>query len=413
MSNSLRISKVLASVMVTGLLAVAVGAASAAQPQAAQPKVSQANRENFKLADEAFKAKRYSEVVAKANAALANPERTRDDVFAAHSFLYNAASAQNDNAGMMKAIEGQIESGFLSPAGVNQAYRNLLGMSYQQKDYRNAINYGQQLIKAGDTSPDVYQWVGQGYYELKEFNEAVRFFNNLVTEKEKRGQRPDRNELILLQSSYDKAGNKDAAQATLEKVIKFYPDAGTWALLQHDVKREKLDPRQKLHLYRLMELTGNLKQGPDYMAFSDAAMTAGLQAESRRVLESGIKTNALTGDARVRAERYIKSAAARAEAMRAELPKMEANAKSAPTGDQYVSLGMAYYSFGDYAKAVTALQAGIAKGGLKNPADARTALGVAQIKAGQKGEALKTFRAAKPDDAVTRRIVQLWALYAS
>ncbi len=74
---------------------------------------------------------------------------------------------------------------------------------------------------------------------------------------------------------------------------------------------------------------------------------------------------------------------------------------------------MALYSFEQYREAVAALQAGLSRGNLRNTADARMTLGVALIKAGQKGEALKTFRSTKADDEVTQRIVQLWALYAS
>lgn len=402
------------SVLMAGLVALAGVGSHAAQPQVPTPKVSQANRVNLKEAQDALNARRFSEAVAKANAALANPGRTRDDVFAAHTFLYRAAQAQDDNAGMMKAIEGQIESGFLPPALVNQQYRNLIGMAYRARDFRKVIDYGQQLIKSGDADADVYQWVGQGYYEMKDYAAAVKFFEGLVDEKEKRKQRPSRNELILLQSSYLKAGKKDAAQATLEKIVRYYPDAGTWAALLYEVKRERLDARQQLLLYRLMEATGNLKQDAEYMEYSNAALAANLYAESQRVLETGLKANVFKpGMEHDRAQRYIKSAAARAAAARSELPKQEAAAKAAPNGEPYVALGMSLYSFGEYARAISALQAGIAKGGLRSLPDAQMSLGIAQVKAGQKAEALKTFRGVKFNDEISQRLAQLWALYAS
>lgn len=416
MRNSLHKSGSAWTSIIVAALLVLPGAATLAaqQSQVPVPKVSQANRVNLKEAQDALNARRYSEVVAKSNAALANPAKTRDDVFAAHTFLYQAAMAQGDNAGMMKALEGQIESGFLPPALVNQQYRNLLGMAYRARDFRKVIDYGQQLIKSGDTSADVYQWVGQGYYEMKDFAAAVRFFEGLVSEKEKRNQRPSRNELILLQSSYAKAGKKDAAQATLEKIVRYYPDSATWLALLYEVKRERLDARQQLRLYRLMDVTGNLKQGPDFMEYSNAALAANLYAESQRVLEAGLKANAIpAGTEQDRARRYINSAAARAAAARSELANQESAAKAAPTGEAYVTLGMTLYSFGEYARAVSALQAGIAKGGLRSVADAQMALGMAQVKAGQKAEALKTFRAAKFEDDINQRLAQLWALYAS
>jgi TolA-binding protein len=404
----------LASMVGTAVLALASVTASGAQPQIPTPSISQASRADIKAAKEAIDGKRYSEAAAKANAVLASSGKTKDDAFAAYSFLFTAAQAQGDKAGMMKALEGQIETGFLPPAAQTLQYRNLLGMAYQNKDFRKAIEYGQLLIKGGDTSPEVSQWVGQGYYELKEYPAAVKFFEGVVGDKEKRGAKPGRNELIQLRSAYDKVGNKDAAQSTLEKVVKYYPDAGTWSALLYDVKKERLDPRQKLHLYRLMELTGNLKQPQDFLAYSEAATAQGLLAESKKVLEAGMKINAFpAGTEQDRAKRYIASATKSIDASKGELPKLEGEAKAAPNGEKYVMLGNTHYSFDQYANAVSALQAGLTKGGLKNDADARVTLGVAQLKAGQKGEALKTFRATKTDDEVTRRLVQLWALYAS
>jgi TolA-binding protein len=414
MRGKLRTSGSLWAPMMAGMLVLAGGAAHAAQPPPMPvPKVSEANRVNLKEAQDALNARRYSEVVAKSNAALANPAKTRDDVFAAQNFLFRAASAQGDNAGMMQAMEGQIESGFLPPALVNLQYRNLIGMAYQQKDFRKVVEYGQQLIKAGDTGADVTKWVGQGYYEMKDYAAAVRFFDGIVSDKEKRGQRPSRDELILLQSSYVKAGKKDSAKATLEKVVRYYPDSGTWLALLYEVKRERLAPRQQLQLYRLMEVTGNLKQGPDFMQYAIAALEASLHAESQRVLEAGLKANAFpAGIERDRAQRYVKSATTVAAKTRSEMPKLESEAKAAPTGDKYVTLGMTLYSLGEYDKAIAALQAGMARGGLRAEPDARMALGIAQVKAGQKAEALKTFRTVKFDDEISQRIAELWALYA-
>jgi TolA-binding protein len=76
-------------------------------------------------------------------------------------------------------------------------------------------------------------------------------------------------------------------------------------------------------------------------------------------------------------------------------------------------LGIVYYSFAQYPQAIDALQAGIARGGLKNTADAQLTLGTAQLRAGQKAQAAQTFKAIKSDNEVTQRIAKLWALHAT
>jgi TolA-binding protein len=220
--------------------------------------------------------------------------------------------------------------------------------------------------------------------------------------------------LILLQSSYDKAGNKEAAQATLEKVVRHYPDSKTWLALIYDLKKEVKDPRTRVQLYRLLDSTGNLDLAADFTAYSDSAMALGLMAEAGRVLDKGIKVKAFATQTEAdRAARYLASATERAASGKAELAKLATEAKGAATGNEYVALGMQQASYEMYADAVESLRAGIAKGGLKNATDAQMTLGYAQFRAGQKSEAIKTFREVNGgSDDVTQRLAKFWAMHS-
>lgn len=404
---------IIRSVLVAAVLSV--GGVAIAGQAPAQPKTSPALAETFTALQSAFNAKRYPEATAKAQEVLASSRKTPDDVYAAHGFLAQIASAQRNAAGQISAMEGMLDSGFSPGAATqNQLRKGLASAYFAQKNYPQALKYGTALISSGAADEDVYTVVGQSYFQSKNYAESVKLFGGLVSNDEKAGRRPDRRQLILLQNSYDKAGNAEAAQATLEKLVRHYPESQTWNALLYEVKKERLDPRQKLHVFRLMESTGNLNRGPDFMDYSDAATSLNLPNESHHVLDRALKAQAFEQQTeRSRAERYFASAKTRADAHRAQLAKLEADAKAAPTGNEYVNLGMGYYSFGQYPKAVESLKAGIAKGGLKNAADAQLTLGAAQLKAGQKAEAAKTLRAIEGGDEVTQRIAKLWALHAS
>jgi tetratricopeptide (TPR) repeat protein len=407
----------MSKVIVRSVLVAAVlcfgGLASAGQ--AAGPRTSPALAETFTALQSAVNAKRYAEATAKAREVLASPRKSPDDVYAAHGFLAQIATAQRDAAGQIAAMEGMLESGF-SPgtATQNQLRKGLASAYFAQKNYAQALKYGTAMIQSGSADPDVKTVVGQSYYAQRNFGEAVKFYGGEVSNAEKAGRRPDRNDLNFLYNSYSKAGNQDAAQSTLEKLVRHHPDPNTWLALLYEVKKERLDPRQKLHVFRLMDSTGNLKRGPDFMDYSTAATQLGLANESQYVLDAGLKGEAFEQQVeRDRAMRYLKSETTRAATLRAELAKQEAAARAAPTGNEYVALGMAHYSFRQYPKAIEALKAGIAKGGVKNVADAQLTLGAAQLKAGQKAEAAQTLKAIKAEDEVTQRIAKLWALHAS
>lgn len=404
-------SKSILPALAAGLVLALGGAV--ATPAFAQQKVSEASAKTLKAAQDAVTAKRYGEAIAKSNEALANPKKTAYDTLVAYQFLAYVYGQQNNPAEAAKALQGQIDSGALPPAEVNKTRKTLVQIAAQQRNHDSVIAIGNDLIKSGAADGDVYQLVGQSYYAQGKYGDSSKLFANLVSDQEKRGAKPREQYLKLLQSSYEKAGNKDAAQKTLEKLVLHYPTPSTWNYLLFELKAEKQDPRQKLHLYRLIHDTGNLKQGRDFADYSEACTYAGLPAESSRVLDAGLKANAFTDEAgRARAERYLTSSRTRASESLAELPKLETEAKQTPTGDRDVAIGMVLFSQGQYARAVEALSRGIAKGGLRDPADAQLTLGIAQLRAGDKASAGKTFRSIQTDDAITQRIAKLWALHA-
>jgi tetratricopeptide (TPR) repeat protein len=404
-------SVLVAAVLAAGSFVALAGQAPVSGPQ---PKTSPALAEKFTAAQKALDAGQFAAAAGPLREILANPQKKPDDVYAAHSMLARVAGGQKDMPGTIASMEGMLTSGFdAGPAIQNQLRRGLQGAYYTTKNDVESIKYGTELIRNGGADGETYTFLGQSYYRSRNYGDAVKTFSGLVADAEKAGRRPERNMLILLQSSYDKAGNKEAAATTLEKVVRYYPDPKTWLALLYDLKKEKLDPRQRLSLFRLMDSTGNLEQSADFSAYSDAAMALGLWAEAARVLDKGVKAKAFATQADTeRAERYRKSAVDRTEAARAELAKQEADARAAPTGNEFIALGMAQLSFEQYPQAVESLKAGIAKGGLKNAADAQMSLGIAQFKAGQKGEAVKSFRAVNGSDELSQRLAKFWALHS-
>ncbi len=403
--------RVIVATMVVAIGGAFAGGAMAQTPPS--PKVSPNFAKTFKAAQEAQVAKRWPEVIAKAQEVLAASGRKPDDTYYANYLLFDAYKAQNNNPEIAKALEGIIESGFLPPPSQAPFLNALTALSMQTKSYDKTIEYGTRLIRSEQATAEIYTTVGQAYFAQGKYGEAGKFFSGLVNDTEKKGRTPREQDIRMLYSSYDKAGNKDGAQTALEKWVKFYPAPTTWNALLYDVRAETQDRRQKLHLYRLLESTGNLKQLKDFNDFSDAATYAGLPAEAQRVLLAGLKADVYKVDTdKARAQRLADSAGKMADTDKASLPKREAEAKAGKTGDLDVALGLAYFSYADYPSALEALQRGIGKGVAKNLADAQITLGEAQLKAGDKAGALKTFASVKTEDANAQRIAKLWSLHA-
>lgn len=412
--------KPLLSVVAAGLILVGmaqISPAMAQQAAAPTPDLSQPLRETFRAAQAAQKAKRWNEVIAKAQEVLASSNRKPDDTYYAYYLLYAAHNAQGHKAEELKALQGLVDSGFLNAAQSAQFTNAVMGLAFQAKDYDTAIEYGTRLTRSGHANPQVFTTIGQSYYQKGDFPESARFFRSLIDEQVKRGQKPIEQNVVMMHSAYEKIGNKEGVTHALETLVVHFPKSQYWDALLYSLRSDPdLQMREKLQVYRLMWATGTLKLGRDFSGFAELAERVGLKAEAQKVFEAGLKANAFTSDSeKATAERRMESVAKGAAAERAQLPKLERSAASAATGEDSVALGMAYYAYGQPEKAVAALQQGLDKGGLPEElgVEARLMLGMAQLRAGDKAASHRTFTGIKTDNARMQRIARLWALYAS
>ncbi|HWE22828.1 MAG TPA: hypothetical protein VG496_02695, partial [Myxococcales bacterium] len=167
-----------------------------------------------------------------------------------------------------------------------------------------------------------------------------------------------------------------------------------------------------LQTYRLMSEVDVLKNPDDYTEMAQLALEAGSPGEAQRVLEKGFAKGVFADQrSKDRNQRLLESAKKSAAADQQTLAKVEKEADAAPNGMKSVGLGLAYLGYGQYDKATDAISRGLAKGGVKDEAQARLLLGIAQLKAGHKDDATKSFHAVKGDPSL-ERLANLWTLHA-
>jgi len=155
-----------------------------------------------------------------------------------------------------------------------------------------------------------------------------------------------------------------------------------------------------------------LKKHEANTEMAQLALDAGSPGEAQSILEKGFEKKVFP-DARAQAKnkRLLDSAKHRAAADLAALPKMDKDAAADKNGAKDVAVGLAYLGYHQYDKAVTALSRGLSKPGVHNEAEARLLLGIAELEAGKKDEAVKSFKAVKGDPKL-ERLANLWNLHA-
>ena len=94
-----------------------------------------------------------------------------------------------------------------------------------------------------------------------------------------------------------------------------------------------------------------------------------------------------------------------------QLPQSAKAAGAAKDGNALVNVGFAYVSAGQFDTGIPLMEQGIAKGGLRQPDEAKLHLGIAYLAAGQKANAVQTFKDVGGADG-TADLARLWLIHA-
>jgi tetratricopeptide (TPR) repeat protein len=400
-----------------GIAAALVLVAAVAPPALAQKdskeSVSAALAKPLKAAQEALTAKKYPDAIAKLKEADAMSGKKPYDQHVITDFLGFAYVKTNDYADAAKEFESEIDDGFLSQSDKQQKVRELTVLEYQLKNYDKAIDYGSRALKEGFGDNDTRTIVGQSYYLKGDMKGTQRFEGQLIDNEIKAGETPKNESLMLVYSACEKLSDKACENHTLEQLIAYYPKPDYWKQLLFGLRQQTSSNDANLfQTYRLMSEVDVLTDPGDYTEMAQIALDQGSPGDAEQVLQKAFDKNVFT-DQRIKDknQRLLDRAKQQAKLDQASLAKAERDADAAATGAKCIGVGKAYLGYQQYDKAVDEFSKGIAKGGLTNPAEAQLDLAIAQLKAGHKDDAIKSFKAVK-GDPVLERLAALWILHA-
>lgn len=404
-----------AVVGVTSIVLPASPAVAADKDKKEENKVSRDLAKPLKAAQDAMNAKKYDEAITHLKEAEGNSKKTPYDEHVINQLSGVTYARMNNYPEAEKAFAAQVDDGFTDQADLPHIVKAVAQLNYQLKQYDRAIDYGNRAVKGGYADDDINIIVGQSYYLKGDWKGTLKFEEGLVDSDVKAGRTPKDQSLQLVLSACVKLEDNDCTTRALEKLVAYYPKPEYWKQLLYSMAQDKAvnsSERTTLQLYRLMAEVDVLQRPDDYTEMAQLAIEQGSPGEAEHVLQKGFDKGVFS-DPRIKDknQRLLDSAKKTAAADEASLPKTEQEAKSAATGDKAVGVGFAYMGYQQYDKATDMLSAGLSKGGVKNEPEARLLLGIAQLKAGHKDDAAKSFQAVKGDPAL-ERLANLWSLHA-
>jgi hypothetical protein len=399
----------------TAVVALMLGGATAAfadSPPAtpAKPQVSAAAGKDLQAAQKAMNDKKFDEVLTDLDKVKANTKKTEYDEYVMNEFYFTAYAGLKRYQDAEAPLEAAMASKYMLPEELKQRLGQAATLNYQIQNYDKAIEFGNKAIDAGNSTEQVQLIVTQSYYLKNDYPDTDRFARTAVDGYIKADQPPSEDLLRLGLSAAVKQKDEAGEAHWLELMVSYHPTPEYWESLLDTMYHNKLNDRQTLELYRLTAEVGVLKRGADFSEMAQLALDAGSPGEAVTTLTNAFAANAFADAAeKNRNQHLLDSAKKQAAADQPTLAKMEAEAANSPTGDRLIGAGKGYFSYGDYAKAVADISAGLAKGATKDAADDRLLLGIAQLKTGDKDSAVKTFNLVK-GDPVYERLAALWIL---
>jgi hypothetical protein len=426
MSSNLKEPRVLIrsgfGIAVAAIGLLAMGSASTAFAQTAActggGKISKQIAKPMAAAQEAQKAKKWQEQLAKIREAEAVPgAKTQTDLYWMAEFRAYAYTQLRQTAEAARELETGLNSPCMPEAKKAERLRNLVGMYSSLRNFPKAIEFGNRALKIS-RDPDTQVAVAQAYYQSGNNKDAVRVMNELMADLSRSGKAPKEQQLLLVQSACSKANDNACVAKVFEQLVIHYPKADYWQQLLSSLRKLDTDDIQKLNVMRLSTQVNVMKDPDEYKEMAQLALEEKLAGEAQSVLEQGFTKKIFVQERDVSVNtRLLAAAKKEAEVDKTTLAKREADARAAATGDAAVKVGAQYLGYGDATKAADLLQKGIAKGGIakgdpmekQRIDEASILLGIAHLRNNNKAEAARAFRSVKNDPTMVR-IAKLWLL---
>jgi len=353
----------------------------------------------LKEASELVRAGKAKEALAKLNGVSGSGP---DDTYMLARIRGAAYQRMGDNGAAAQQLEAAFATGKVPGNEAGQLAETIAGIYAGQHNNGAAMKWVEKAKAAGDNSSSLRQIQDYIQGSSGDYGQIARDNAAKISAAESAGRRPDEDDLLRLADAYRHTKNVAGDLQVKEKLVTYYPGNKQYSgiYLSDLPGKSGFSSRFSLDLLRLKLSSGNMAGAADYMEMAQLLLQAQLPAEAKSVVDKGYTAGVLgTGAEAARQQRLRDLVNKNVVDSKASIAKRAADAKTAKTGDDLVSIGAEYASMGQYDDGIALMQEGIAKDNLKRPEDAKLRLGVAMLQSGKaKPAAVKQLRDVKGAD---------------
>ena len=374
--------------------------------------ISRTIAKEMTAAQKAMQSQQWQEAIKNLEAAATKSGLTAFDQEKIHYFEGVSYIRLNNLKAAQAEFEKATATGAAPPEDTAQITKILFQISASTGQYQKTIDFGKQLVDSGTGTAENMLIISQSYYQLKDCKDAVIWADKGIAAARKAGETPKENFFLFkLQCASDSQDNT-AMDPVLIDLIKLNNKTTYWNSLLRIERQEERDDHNLLMIYRIMYNTQAMKEDTDFIEMAQLLGDAALPGEAATVLNKAMSSGVVKDEHKERTQRLLNSLQGRADADKKGLAQLDAEAAKNPAGELSIKLGEVYYGFGDYQKAVDAINQGLQKGQVKHADEAYVYLGLSQAQLKNSAEAKKAFAQLKSVPNISPRVLKLWDLYS-
>ncbi len=260
------------------------------------------------------------------------------------------------------------------------------------ENYPKALEEIQKWIKLSEKpSPDAYALLGQAYYKLNDFKQAIPALKKAIELRKASGKPIKENWYLLLRATYYELKDYKNMLAVLKELVTLFPKA-QYLRDMAGVYSQLGDTKNQLGVMEAMYDKGYLTKSSQIRNLASLYLMHGIPYKAARVMEAAIKKGTLKKtekNLRLLSQSWVQAR----EDKRAIEPLTEA-AKVSSKGENWVSLGQAYVNLDQWPKAIKAIEKGLKLKGVKRPDAAYILLGMGYYNQKEMKKAQAAFKQA-------------------
>lgn len=327
------------------------------------------------------------------------------NVYNLYAFIYYS---KEDYGNALKAYENVVAQPDIPLAmEINTRY-TIAQLYFVQEDWKRGVD---ALLKWFDMTETpnaaAYVLLSQGYYQLKDYDKALVNVEKAISLYNEKGKLPKEQWYNLARFLYFEKGNINKTVDILEILLTHYPKKQYWVQISHMYGEQKKDSEQ-LSAMETAYVQGMLDKGTEQVTMSYLYLNADVPYKAAKVMDKGLKDGSI--EDKSKNWEVAGSAWRQAQEVDKSIPAMEKAAAKSDTGELYTRLGNIYLDGDDNRNAITAINKGLSRGGVKRPDNARLILGMAYFNVKEYEKARKAFQAAARDERSEKYAAQ-WIKY--